>query len=111
MGFLDNFPEAWKTTITVKSSGGRDKFGDLLPPTIREVPGCLLAPRSSSEPNNQSAYVEGEAVLYVATESAIVSTDQIITPVGSTIQGTWAVSGDPINWPWGTEVPLRKDGL
>lgn len=110
MGLLDSFPSTWRTTVTVKSGGGRDKYGDPLPSTIREIPGCLLAPRSSSEPNYQSAYVEGAAVLYTPSGSGITSTDQVITPEGSVLQGTWSVNGDPIRWPWGEEIQLRKDG-
>ncbi|MFF5793683.1 hypothetical protein ACFY5D_16680 [Paeniglutamicibacter sp. NPDC012692] len=107
---LSSFPDSWKVTITVLSGGGDDKFGNPLPTTSREVTGCLLSPRATSESNNQSDYVQGEAILYAPTGTAFRSTDKIQTPEGAPIRGMWAVNGDPVNWPLGVEVQLRKDG-
>lgn len=102
---LDRF----RFTATLLTGGGKDDRGNNLPSTALPITGCLLNPQPKSELDNLSESSETLAVLYFNHRLAIPKNARIITPFESSMPGTWAVDGDPVYWPLGTEVNLRKD--
>ena len=106
MGIVSKFPAFWRTDVVVLRGGGRDDRGEPNPVTELPVAGCLIAPRSTSEPIDRADLVSADAVLYRDPEPSFVflSTDRIRTPDGV----VWSVEGDPKVWPMGVEVPLKR---
>lgn len=102
-------PSSWRFTAEVLSGGGRDKWGDPLPETSALVEGCLLAPQTSSDPADFSAFVTDKAVLYAPSSASFTSVSRVRTPAESPLPGLWAVDGSPVRWPAGWAVPLRRE--
>lgn len=103
---VSRFPAFWRVDVTVIRGGGRDDRGDPLPVVELPVAGCLVGPRSTSEPVDRADLVDASAVLYRDPQPSFVflSTDRVRTPDGV----EWMVDGDPKVWPMGVEVPLRR---
>jgi len=102
---LDKF----RFTAVLLSGGGRDDRGNPLPVIESEIPGCLLAPTPKSELDNLTENSDTTATLYFKQRITIPKNARIRTPEGSPIPGIFAVDGDPIYWPLGVEVNLRKE--
>lgn len=105
MSLLDRF----KFTAILLLESERDDLWDEPSKTEIEIHGCLLTPKPRGELDSLSETSETEADLHIDHIVHIPKNAQIRTPVGSPIAGTWAVDGDAINWPLGTEVRLRKE--
>lgn len=101
------FPASWRCTVVV-SRTGRNSDGDPVPPSKHDVPDCLVARRSTSDPIDRSELTDTSAVLYAPIGADVISTDQITVPAGHPMAGTYAVDGDPGGWALGVEVPIRK---
>ena len=99
----------WTTTVTVIKTGGRDDDGDVLESTSYSQSDCLVALRSTNDPVDRSSVNTAEAILYAPVDADIDSTDRIEVPEGSFLPGTWAVDGHVMHWPFGVEVPLRRE--
>jgi len=107
---LGMFPASWKVDVDVLVSNGRDDNGDPVPPTVVRVNGCLLAPRTTNDdPHDFSDFVTDRATLYAPLSATFKSTDRVRTPAHAPIEGTWAVDGSPVRWPFGWAVPLRRE--
>lgn len=108
---LDLLPRQWLFDVTV-ISGRRDKYGNRAnPDSGRTVTGCTLGPTSNDEGGNDSDVVTVRATLYAPPGTSISSTDRVRTPPGSPLPALWAVDGEPVHWPLGTAIPLRKEDL
>lgn len=99
----------WLTPVTVITTGGRDDNGDILPDTSYVQEDCLISLRTTSDPTDRSSVNTGEAVLYAPLSISISTTDRIEVPEGGYLPGLWAVDGQPMRWPLGYEIPLRKE--
>lgn len=64
-------------TVDVIRSGGRDEWGDTLPPRTFKVHGCAFAPRSSEENNDFANTVITGASLFAPWDADIEPSDQI----------------------------------
>lgn len=102
---LDRF----RFTATLLTGGGRDSRGNPLPVVETEIPGCLLSPDPKSEFDNLTEKSDTTATLYFKERITVPKNARIHTPNGAPITGTWAVDGDPVYWPLGVEVNLRKE--
>lgn len=104
-------PAAWKCTVTVEQSGGKDERNNPRPSTTFTWPEVLVAPRSTSDPLDYSDLVENRTVLYgePPVGHTLTSTDVIIIPEGSRMAGRWVVRGRPAEWPYGLEVTLDRE--
>lgn len=102
---LDRF----RFTATLLSGGGRDDWNNPLPVVETEIPGCLLTPDPKSEIDNRSEESDTTATLHFKGQITVPKNARIRTPIGAPIAGTWAVDGDPVYWPLGVEVNLRKE--
>jgi hypothetical protein len=111
MQALEALPEAWKFTAQRLYGGGKDRWGDPIPESAEDVPGCLLAPALSEDSEGDfSAFVTSEAILYAPLSATFTSTDRVRTPAESPLPGTWNVNGNPVRWPAGWAVPLLREG-
>ena len=102
---LDRF----RFTATLLTGGGRDSRGNPLPTFETEIPGCLLTPDPKSEFDNLTEKSDTTASLHFKEHITVPKNARIRTPQGSPIPGEWAVDGDPVYWPLGAEVNLRKE--
>lgn len=93
-------------SVTVLRSGGKDRFGAVLPDSTYTIQGCAVAPRTSSEPLDRSDTVVSGASLFgvgltpnliptpAAGSPSLTSTDRVrVTGMGA-LDGTWSVEGD-----------------
>lgn len=97
----------------VRRAGKVDRYGDPVDgTTVTEfvLPGCVLAPRASSEVNNYSDTVLVEFTLLAPASPAVQATDEVVVD-----DVTYAVDGDPSVWSspfagWrpGQQVALRR---
>lgn len=86
-------------TITVRHSGGTDRYGNPLPPPPDDiVADCLIAPRSSAETDNLGDLVDSRMVVYAPAGTTVVATDRLLLPG---YVGEWQVAGDPNRWDLG----------
>lgn len=81
-------------TVTVHPAGGTDRFGDPVPgPDPYEVPGCVWAPRGSSETTDRSNTVIVGLALFAPFDAAIPATAQV------EVEGRrYEVEGEPGRW-------------
>lgn len=62
----------------------------------QDLPGCLLAPGTSSEPAEAGRdKVLTQATIYAPPGTTVTALDRITTPDGT----TWQVTGTPASWP------------
>jgi hypothetical protein len=101
------FPKNWRTDVVVLRGGGRDPKGNPLPTVEIPVEGCLIGPRSTSEPLDRSDTAESNVALY-HDAFLFLSKDRIRVPEGNRMAGEWSVAGRPGEWPLGVEVPLVR---
>lgn len=103
-----------RLTVTVKHPLRVDRYGDPIPGTATAdalLPGCLIAPRASTETSDLQTLVDTRMVLYAPPGASMSSADRLVLP-GYT--GEWQVEGDPNRWDLsgfpggGVEVVLRK---
>lgn len=93
-------------SVTVLRSGGKDRFGNILPEATYTVADCAVVPRTSSEPLDRSDTVVSGASLYGTDPAPILSpvpatgsptltsVDRVrVTGMGA-LDGTWSVEGD-----------------
>lgn len=102
---LEMFPPEWLVDATLKRGGGKDKWGNPTPFVSIPLPGCLFAPRSTSDPVDRSDLTDSRAVLYAPPGTEVASTDRVEVPG----HGTYAVDGEASYWPLGVEIPLRGE--
>jgi hypothetical protein len=96
--------------VTVRRSGRKDRYGDPIDAIEFTVPGCILAPRASTEVQSYSDTVLSEYTLLAPPTADIRATDELL------IDGDrYAVEGDPQQWDspfttWrpGMQVALRR---
>ncbi|QCP08234.1 hypothetical protein FDF08_09765 [Micrococcus luteus] len=100
--FVDDY-----VAIAVYSGGGRDRFGEPLPESRVEIPECLIAPRSTTEPQERSDLDGSRGVIYVQSEHTFHGSDRVEVLTGSH-RGLWEVDGVPTLWPDGWEIPIRR---
>jgi hypothetical protein len=107
---FDRLPASWKVPATVIRGGGRDDWGELEPEERIDRPkGVLIGKGTTVEANAASSLVDTTLSLYDGDPSfEYRATDKIEVPEGSRNAGTWAVSGKPFQWPYGSEVPLDR---
>lgn len=112
MGIVDSFPADCRVEVIVIRRGGRNSQGDLKPETRIPVPDCIIAPRSSEQSGKASDATTSEMYLYRDPDPgfAFASTDQILVPQGSLMDGLWDVGGRPMQTPLGVEVRLKEVG-
>lgn len=108
---IERLPASWKTDVVLISGGGRDDDGNIISSTETTLTGCLIAPRRTEDPVDRSEIVVGEAVLFVplGATASIPSSARIRVPQGAALPGLWSVDGQAVRWPYGFEVPLRKE--
>lgn len=85
-------------TVIVSRGGGVDRWGDPLPSVQIPIPGCVLAPRTSTEDtlNFNDTVITGQTI-YAPPEATFLATDTVKLP-GETGTAQWAVVGDPGVW-------------
>lgn len=106
---FDRVPDVWKVPATVVRGGGRDDWGELLPEEQIERPAVLIGKGTTVEANASSSLIETTLSLYDGDPSfEYRATDRIVIAEGYRNAGTWAVSGLPFQWPYGSEVPLER---
>lgn len=101
------FPQSWKTPVTVTRGGGKDRFGNTLPPQTLTVENCLLAPRATVDPVDMSEVANTTGVLY-HDSFHFQPTDRIAVPAEARMSGDWSVDGVPSEWPFGWEVKIVR---
>lgn len=89
-------------TVTVRRTT-RNEFGDKLTPTTHGLPGCMWAPRTSSEENEGRTSVITGLQLYGPPRPDILFDDEIILPhvldqPAAEKKRTYRVVGDVGNW-------------
>ena len=93
-------------TVTVIRPAGRNAFGDPQPGSAVEfdVPGCLVAPGTSTEPGFADNQVDTDAAVYAPPASDFRATDQV------RVRGdVYNVVGKPQVWAgFGVVVGLRQ---
>ncbi|PKW15930.1 hypothetical protein [Saccharopolyspora spinosa] len=77
--------------LTVSRPAGTNRYGDPLPPTEHEIPGCVLAPGGSTEDTDSADQVTARMTVYTGPEADVLATDRIVLPDGT----HWAVTGGP----------------
>jgi hypothetical protein len=86
-------------TITVHRSGGTDRYGNPLPGTNHEVPGCAVAPSGSSEVTGGQATVLDKDTVYAPYDADVQPHDEIEIPPGQPLApGRYQVEGTPARW-------------
>lgn len=104
------FPDGWKTSVTVKRGGAKDRKGVAQPETQFSAGPVLVGWRATADPVDRADLTTDTAVLYDMTGTVTYEpSDRVVIPddyPGPT--GTWQVDGTPKRWPFGYEVPLRK---
>ncbi|MDT0302903.1 hypothetical protein [Streptomonospora wellingtoniae] len=98
--------------VTVKRSGGKDRYGDPLPgPPPHTVEGCAVYPRTSTETATGGTTVITGRTLLAPIGADILPEDQITLPDGT----VWSVEGDVgpwsspfTGWSPGLEVNLER---
>lgn len=106
------FPPEWFTTVTVQRRGPRDRYGKAGKLEEHTVERCLLAPGGTVGPPVQSGAVQSSPTLYRHEGEEpfeFTKDDIIIAPSDSWMPGTWLVDGRPKRWPFGWEVPLKRE--
>lgn len=95
--------------ITVKRRrGGTDRFGDPLPATIVDLPGCASWPTSSTETADYSDQVSTGRQLHVPAGTDLLATDEVLLPGEDAAGSWWQIDGDVIEWgpsPFTGDVP------
>lgn len=104
---LASMPDNWKHPIILNSSEGRDDFGDPIEGVEVQIDGCLLAVSETSDLDNLNSNPTLRGKVFVPKGYEISSTSQIKTLYPAPVVGTWAVDGQPIHWPFGTEVRVE----
>lgn len=107
---LSSMPDDWKHSIEVISSPGRDDWGDPMEGSSKVIEGCLLAISETSDLDNMNSNPTLRAKLMIPSGHSITSTSQIKTFAPAAVVGKWAIDGEPIHWPLGTEVRLEWEG-
>jgi hypothetical protein len=80
-------------TVTVKRSGGTDRYGNTLPGTTHTVSDCAIAPAGSTESDVDSATVEWDLDLLCGdTEADVNAQDAVLLPGDPS---TYQVHGRP----------------
>lgn len=112
-------PATHTVTITVRRPAGTDRYGDPLPFTTHEIPGCIVAPStgdagqatSQERTDVRDTVITGHTV-YAPYGADILAIDEVRVPGDPT---WWQVEGDVANWAspftnWqpGTQVALRR---
>lgn len=110
----ERFPAHWLTDVVVHRAGDRDRLGNPVPGEKIPVTGCLVRWHSTEERVDHSDLTSGRAVLYRRRRPGDTftfrSTDLIEVPTTALITGgKWAVDGEPMTWPFSTEVQLTKE--
>lgn len=98
-------------TVQVWRLPERNKFGDNKHVRDHDIPGCILAPRYSSEvTDNRQTIIVGFS-LYGPPDSDILATDRVRTPDGNfyRVVGEAAVWESPYSaWTPGFEAALER---
>ena len=105
---LQAFPPAWLIEVELTSSQ-RDKYGDPSEQAPSRVQGCLLAVSTTADSRSNSDVTEVKANLYLPAGTEITSQHLVESFPGAPVEGLWAVVGEPVHWPMGVEVELRKE--
>ena len=106
---FNRLPASWKVPATVVRGGGRDDWGELQPTEEIARPAVLIGKGTTVEANAASSLVDTSLSLYDGDPTfEYQATDRIVIPEGYRNAGTWAVSGKPFQWPFGSEVPLDR---
>ena len=109
-GSFGSFRDAITVTL-VSATVTTDDLGDSTEEqTTQDIPGCLFAPRASSErADPRSPAVISGATLYLPAGIAVRPTDYFVIAVGMPFDGTWQVDGEPGYWgSAGVEVAIKR---
>ncbi len=96
-------------SVTVRDRTGSDRNGVPLPATTRQLDGCLLVPRSSSESTDLRDTVIVGLTLFAPPGADVDAAMQVV------VDGdVWEVDGEPgrwpvpAGWPFGVQVALKR---
>lgn len=104
------FPADWRVVATVKRGGGKDRWGNVTPPTTHLVPDCLVGEATSDEVQQFSEVARLDAVLLGPVAADVKNTDVIDTPACAWAPARkWRVAGHVLHTPLGTKVPLTLE--
>lgn len=109
-----SMPAEWKTAIRVFRGRGRDKYGDPLPDVGSfYVDDCLVGSGavgmlSLNETDRRNDDVLTKVFLYAPPDTDIRSRDAIVVPPDHFMRGEYEIAGEPMRWPQGTVVELRR---
>ncbi|SFO82472.1 hypothetical protein SAMN05421810_10180 [Amycolatopsis arida] len=78
-------------TVRVSRPAGTNRYGDPLPPTEHDIPGCVLAPAGSTEQTDRADQVTTRMTVYAGLDADVLATDRVVLPDGT----RWAVIGEP----------------
>jgi len=109
MGIVARFPKSWRTDVTVLRVAGRDPKGNPLPASEIQVPDCLIGPRSTNEPVTGVSLSSSDMSIYRDPDPTFQfqAADRIVVPTGALNAGVWSVDGRPMEFPLGTETPVK----
>lgn len=110
MDLLADLPGWWKHDIEVVESPGRDLKGNPQPGTKTVISGCLLAVADTSDLDNLNSDSTLRGRVFIPKGHKVSSTARIVTLSPAPVVGRWAVDGEPIYWPHGTEVRVEWEG-
>lgn len=108
-------PFPFGVTVEVER-GSRDRFGDIAYAVSHTIPGCAVAPRSSSEDNDARTSVIVGLTLYGPYGADLQSDDRVVIPGPEPrARRTWRVIGEAgswhhpmTNWKPGFEAALER---
>ncbi|MBP2341119.1 hypothetical protein JOF41_007373 [Saccharothrix coeruleofusca] len=107
-------------TATIERPNSRDEWGDEQPGTTHQVPGCALAPRTSSEREEQRDTVIVGLTLFAPHGADIQAQDLVRLPADRMVPAiyhdtVWRVQGEAGSWAspltgWtpGVEIALER---
>lgn len=107
---LEALPDEWKTTAVLHVSGGRDRYGNHTEGTDVQIPGFLIAGKQTGEGTDYATVSTDKATGFAPRNitPAPKQSDEITTPAGSTLPGRWQIDGQPVAWPGGYAMNLRR---
>lgn len=86
-------------TVVRVRAGGVDRWGDRLPETLEEIPGCAIAPLTSDEDNNQRHSVTTGFSITMPAGVDVRHTDEFrLPPPFSDGEEHWQVEGELAPW-------------
>lgn len=111
---LPQYPDCWYSTVRVERRTQPDRRGRYdADAKMFEVPRCLLAPGNTSADPRPSGVVDSAPRLYrhagEEPDFTFQPGDVIICPNNSFLPGRWHIDGQPKQWPFGWEVPLKRE--